>query len=65
MEKINGKVNFPGILLYYWLQLLPWIRRKMPHVGRAYVAFHTVNIPSVHVKNDVGGISVDDKVARN
>lgn len=30
-----------------------------------YVVSRAVNIPPVHVKNDVGGISVDDKVARN
>lgn len=39
--------------------------RKNCRMSAACMSSRAINIPSVHVKNDVGGISMDDKVTHN
>lgn len=57
-----GRVNFPGniIVLHTDPRFYRTIAEKCRMLSRA------VNNPlDVHVKNDVGGISVDDKITGN
>lgn len=63
MGKINERerVDIPG----YIIILRPDHLFYRTFAEKYRMLSHAVNIPPVHVKNDVGGISVDDKVARN
>lgn len=63
MEKINGKSQFSWYIIVLTATFTTFAEKCRMSIAR--MSFRVVNIPSVHVKHDVGGISVDDKVARN